>query len=396
MRIRWIRRLVLFSWAVAFAAIKPETFLSAQEAAPMASLVGKRVWLRYGATLQADDGKTIDLDLARHRARGRDRQTNWSFKVERAEGDRLWIVAEDSPVKGWIQTSQAMTLEQALDEYNGRIRDDPAAAKNYIARGLVKIRLGKLDEALADYDEGIRRDPDSIGGLQNRGLARLARGDFDGALADFNEVVRLDPAGPDGFIARGKAWAEKEERKRAIADFTEALRLDPTNALAYADRGVAYAQEGERDKAIADYTEAIRLAPEDPDAFINRGVSWFAMNECAKALADVKSALDLHPANAFALNFQAWIRATADDPKIRDGRLAVRSATRACEIDSWKDPYDLRTLAAAEAERGDFDAAVKWQEKAIELMTRQKVSPATISDAREWLDQYRQGKPYRQ
>ena len=77
----------------------------------------------------------------------------------------------------------------------------------------------------------------------------------------------------------------------------------------------------------------------------------------------IKSEVDVRGLNSFAMNYAA-----NNDPKERDGELAVEAATRACELTGYTKPYILDTLASACAEKGDFDSAVKWQLKAIELL----------------------------
>ena len=76
----------------------------------------------------------------------------------------------------------------------------------------------------------------------------------------------------------------------------------------------------------------------------------------------------------------------------RDGKLAVATATRAAELTNWKDEQVLSTLAAAYAESGDFAAAVRWQQRALELHAATGVSTKADQDR---LALYKAGKPYR-
>ena len=114
--------------------------------------------------------------------------------------------------------------------------------------------------------------------------------------------------------------------------------------------------------------------------------------EYSRALADYESAIRLDPRDANSLNAVALIRAMCpDDERVRDGKKAVESATRACELTAWIHARHIDPLAAAYAESGDFAAAVKWQTKALEMRTD--------PEEREWsrwqLKMYQEGKPCR-
>ena len=81
-------------------------------------------------------------------------------------------------------------------------------------------------------------------------------------------------------------------------------------------------------------------------------------------------AVQLDPKDAAAHNSLAWLLATGPQERFRDGKRAIDHATRACELTKWKRSAYLDTLAAAYAEAGKFDKAVEFQQKAVELATK--------------------------
>jgi len=110
------------------------------------------------------------------------------------------------------------------------------------------------------------------------------------------------------------------------------------------------------------------------------------------ALDIFDAVLNNNEKNDGALNSRAWLLATCPDKKIRNGNRAVIDASLSCKLTNWKEDDLLNTLAAAHAEAGEFEQAIKWQKEAISLL---KVE-SQRADWESRLALYREGKPYRE
>jgi len=153
---------------------------------------------------------------------------------------------------------------------------------------------------------------------------------------------------------------------------TQPKQDESRDAKFYINRGAAYGEKGQYDKAVSDFNKAIAINPRYNQAYNNRGIVYRLQGQYDRAVSDFNRAIEMNSLDPEAYNNLAWLFATAKAPGFRNGRRAVELALRACELSDWKIGEYLDTLAAAYARRGDFDYAVKWEEKALKLSESNK------------------------
>jgi tetratricopeptide (TPR) repeat protein len=230
-----------------------------------------------------------------------------------------------APRVGWIDPSAAIPGSEADAYFSQQVEKGTEKAAALLARGKIRFNRAGLDDAKVQA-----------------------------ALADLNDSIHLAPSS-EAYTYRGFAWKRLGDKDKAISDFDEAIRMNPNEALAWRVRGATYASKADYAHTLADYTESIRIDPENPDSRHHRVV----------------------------------LRSACMDAKYRDGKQAIEDATKACEMSEWQNSLYLSGLAMAYAESGDFNSALKWQQKAIEL------SPSPPASMIANLDLFKEHKPFR-
>jgi tetratricopeptide (TPR) repeat protein len=192
------------------------------------------------------------------------------------------------------------------------------------------------------------------------------------------------------FYRRGIANKYIGDSDKALSDFDKAIILGRKDDLIYNARAGILTEKGEFARAITDCSSAIEYNPKNADAYANRGYLYSKVNEYGKGIEDCKNGVLIDTNCVFAYNNLAWLLATSHDKKFRDGQKALEYAKRACELTNWKTPFCVGTLAAAYAEVGNFEEAIRWQKKSIELDLPEK----DVKEAQDHLNLYKQNKPY--
>ncbi len=136
-----------------------------------------------------------------------------------------------------------------------------------------------------------------------------------------------------------------------------------------------------------------QFAPLNFDQELQLGEIYNARHDFSDALKHYHRAIRLNKNSAAALNNAAWLLATVPDAHLRDGKVAVILATRACELTQYQEPIMIGTLAAADAEAGLFHDAVSNAQKAQAMALAQGQSAIAEKNG-QLIQLYQANKPY--
>jgi tetratricopeptide (TPR) repeat protein len=218
--------------------------------------------------------------------------------------------------------------------------------------------------------------------------------DAEKLMREIEEEVMQMVGSPGGDPNVYRAALEKAEK---------ASLMDPNNPSILFVLGVAQYRAGQYEDAIKTQTKVHGLEPNAPPILAGLGEAQYYTGQYEDAVKTLTKVLEISRrllgeqdwSTAYSMNQLAWVQATCPADEFRNGAEAVKNATRACELTKWKRAQYVDTLAAAYSEVGDFDSAVKWQKKAISLLTEEDPTqwPAEFQKR---LKLYESGKPYRE
>jgi protein O-mannosyl-transferase len=201
-----------------------------------------------------------------------------------------------------------------------------------------------------------------------------------------------------GFLTRQQVthWSSNEALHRHAAE------AEPYNFVAQHGLGMAYWKAGDLDKAHKQFADALKTMS-DAKTQIHGGQEPFhralglllaVQNKPAEALAELDEAMKVRPQQPEPPRHKAWILATSLNSGVRDGKKAVELAKLALELAPMEKPAEYwDTLAAAQAEAGQYKEAVASEEAALEK-ARAAQANELIPGIQYRLERFKSGRPY--
>ena len=205
-------------------------------------------------------------------------------------------------------------------------------------------------------------------------LIASAKGDPPGRARFSNIRIRkLDaPAPPMGKDAD------------RITYFDKRIAEHPEDAFLHFQRGQCYRTREKLEKAQADFRKATELDPGLAAAHLAWARVAYQLHDIETTVARLGECLKLRPDDRDALLMRAWLLSSWGDAKIRNGKLALKDATRLCQLTNFENVHACELLACAHAENGNFDEAVKWAKKAIEVTSNPGFKKTITDELRQF------------
>ncbi len=295
----------------------------------------------------------------------------------------------------------ANRIDEASAQFESAVAQDPELEPSWLG-GVIALKQGNYQEAIGQFDAVLAVEPTAARVYYDRGKAWYQLKEYENALRDLDEAVKLKPKSGTFLRLRAKLLflldrieeasaayeiflAQKREAEEeywdwlggaialkqgnyweAIAQFNAVLAADSTIARAYNGRGEAWCQMKEYERAWSDFDMAVTVAPENPIHHINRASALMGLGRYADGKRDLLEARRRDPDCAHSYASLAWYMATCPEPEVRNGKQAVAMALKAMELAGGHPTWRLcATLAAAYAENGEFDEAIRWQTEVL-------------------------------
>ena len=247
----------------------------------------------------------------------------------------------------------------AVETYDRLVALAPDAAPAILERrATALINLGRKAEAVADFRRAVAAAPKDARLRLRFAEALEFLGDHAGAAEQRAAAERLAPGG----AGRAQLAADAARRLEAAGDYPgaidkyrEALAAAPESLDAHYGLAAVLGHVGRYDQAAAEFERVIAASPRHLAAHRGQVVALILGGRYGEARVALQEALKLYPREASLALTQVRLLATAPDPRVRDGALAVQIA-RLVYADSQAPPV-RESLALAYAAAGRFPEA---------------------------------------
>ena len=279
----------------------------------------------------------------------------WLNKIPKPASDSIQIIKAK-----FFCALEMEDKKQIMDLSLKLLNDDPQNVGIRMLRVRVALADKKYDEALEEIRLALFFDENSkeLQMMKALILCQKDKANFDDARKAVENILNDKDADVDALLIASSVAQKIKNPELALKVFQCILKQDDKNEDALCGIPTAYIALKQYDKAVEAFEKSVKLFPENPTA----------------------------------LNNYSWFLATTTQDAWRDGKKALELGLKAAQASNYEKAYILSTLAAAYAENGDFENALKYIQKALEINKDDSIAQSIKNE----MESYKQNKPIRE
>lgn len=371
--------------------------------------------LAEGKETAADDGRGVWINryrtedfsrlVAQFRTMGMERTADEMFFRSRPHmASQLTHHAAELTADGDL--SQAMRFyNRAIKLFSGHVpalvgRGDLIRQQALnLSEDELSQKIQQLDEAALSFSAALALDPFNTQAIIGKSSVMIDKNETSAAIAELTGYLEIDPTRAEIHAILGRLYFSKRDFNSAAKHLLAAYELRPTLPYVAGDLGYLYLSSGQAKLGRKFLKLSHRLQPSDRDVLKHLAEAEFATGNFTEAVGLLTRTLKAYPNHRRSKQLLAWLLATSPFEEDRNGGRGQKLIKPLVMMMGDRSPTTLEVYAACFAETGDFDQAVRHQEKAIELIRADKsedrYSETQKSGMVSRLELYSRKRPYR-
>ena len=174
-------------------------------------------------------------------------------------------------------------IDKAFINYYRALRLNPDQNETRCKLGLLLIRRGMFDDALNEFEMTLKNDPKNALGYEGKGRVFLALEKLEESKQSFREAINLNPESWQSHTYIGIIHDQQGMYDAAISAYHKAVAINPRSYISFNNLGISYYLKGDYEQSIKALRTALKIRPEKRKLYNNLGLSLYKMNEYEEA-----------------------------------------------------------------------------------------------------------------
>ncbi len=295
---------------------------------------------------------------------------------------------------------RAKRFDDAVKMLEASVKESPENAQHYFLLIAVLSEQEEFAKAMEVVDKALEQFADSTLRIEvlraQKVRILLAMKKPDDAMKIVDEILRDDPDNADTLLLKMQVFIEKESYDKALEILEGLIAQNPDNSPLKLMQVQILATQKKNRKALEMLEPLIEEDPENIPMLRIKSQILISLNRHSEAIKTLEKVIREEPEDEVSINNLSWLLSTSPIDLLRNGDRALELALKACELSDYKKAYILSTLAAAYAETGNFEKALEWSQKSLDMAGEDENVKDRIDDLKKELDSYKLNKPYRE